>query len=145
MSDTAPARVVTAIDKITTPDGRTYVALGSLLQFLEPAHAAAFKAHIDSGDSDTADLLASILGTQQRRGPVTISSGVSTVTVTFDTPFADENWSFVGAPSVENSTDGSPLVLFAGTITSRSENGFTVLLNGDTDSANYQLHFLCVR
>lgn len=68
---------------------------------------------------------------------VAIASGVSTGTVTFPTAQANDSWK-LDALYVENDTDASPLSIVV-SIGSKTTTGFTYLLNGNTDSANYVL------
>lgn len=77
-----------------------------------------------------------------RRGVYDIPDATSVVTVTFATPFPSASWVFLDK-QVVNVTDGSPYTLVPGTLTSRSAFGFTLLLNGDTDSANYDFEYTC--
>lgn len=74
-----------------------------------------------------------------RTGTVDIANGTSSVSVVFAQPMPTANY-FITA-SVKNTTDSSPLTLFVGTITAQSTTGFTVQLNGETASANYDLIF----
>jgi hypothetical protein len=72
-----------------------------------------------------------------RSGSVDIANGASSVSVTFAQQMPTANYNIAGY--VKNTTDGSPLVLFVGTVTAQSSTGFTVKLNGETNSANYDL------
>ncbi len=81
-----------------------------------------------------------------RVGTVAIGNGDSSVT----TLFADSSTEAAAFPSaswrfrdvrVVNTTDGSPATLNPATLTARSATGFTILLTGPTDSANYTLEY----
>ena len=75
-------------------------------------------------------------GGRVRSAEVAIGEDVSTVTVVFASPMPTSAW-LLEVAQVVNTTDGSPLTLFVGTMTSKSTLGFTVQLNGNTDSENY--------
>lgn len=80
-----------------------------------------------------------------RSGDPAIGNGTDTVTVSFSTAFpAGSTWRFRDG-RVKNTVDVSPLVLFAGTVTAISESGFTLKLNGNTDSANYTFPYIVDR
>ncbi len=76
-----------------------------------------------------------------RSGTVSIPDATSEVTVTFPLPMPTANYHI--SAYVKNTTDSPALTLFVGTITAQSETGFTRQLNGDTDSANYELVYTC--
>jgi len=81
-------------------------------------------------------------GGNVRQGVADIGNGVSTLAVVFPVPFPSASYKFRDLQIV-NTTDGSPVILFIGTITARSATGFTVHFNGNTDSANYDLEYTC--
>lgn len=81
-------------------------------------------------------------GTNVRRGSVALDHPVSTVTVTFAVPFPSSAWRFTDV-CVLNLVDSTPLNLFPGLVKARSAAGFTLYLNGNTDSANYTLEYTC--
>lgn len=75
-------------------------------------------------------------------GGEAIGNVASTVSVTFGT--VKSNATYQVLATVENITDGSPLVLSA-IITAKATTGFTATLSAATDSANYVLNWLIVR
>lgn len=83
-----------------------------------------------------------IYGGTSRTTTTAIGNGVSLVTVTFATPFPHAEY-IIAARAISNTTDGSPLTLFPGTILTRTAAGFTFENNGNTDSANYVCDSIC--
>jgi hypothetical protein len=75
-------------------------------------------------------------------GGEAIGNAASTVAITFGTAHADANYQVLA--TVENITDGGPLVL-AAIITAKATTGFTATLSAATDSVNYVLNWLVVR
>jgi hypothetical protein len=75
-------------------------------------------------------------------GAEAIGNAATTVAITFGTAHADANYQVLA--TVENTTDGGPLVL-AAIITAKATTGFTATLSAATDSANYVLNWLVVR
>ena len=69
---------------------------------------------------------------------IALASGVNSFTATFSPAMPNANWKLREC-SIENYTDtGSTLQLMSGsTITARATTGFTRLLNGTTNTANY--------
>lgn len=80
--------------------------------------------------------------TNIRRGQAAISNGASSVAVTFSTVYSSASWTLLAA-YVRNTTDATPAALGVKTMTVRTAAGFTVLLDGPTDSANYVLEYVC--
>lgn len=70
-----------------------------------------------------------------RRNTTAISSGTALVTVTFATAMPSTNYQV--DINIVNTTDATPLVLFPGTIHSKTTTGFAFYMNGETDTANY--------
>ncbi|NBW10142.1 MAG: hypothetical protein EBR82_19150 [Caulobacteraceae bacterium] len=70
-----------------------------------------------------------------RRNTTAISSGTNLVTVTFATAMPSTNYQV--DINIVNTTDATPLILFPGTIHSKTTAGFAFRMNGDTDTANY--------
>lgn len=83
-------------------------------------------------------------GSNVRTGVADISNAASSVSVTFSTALPDASYKLTSA-QVVNTTDGTPLSLSVGTLTARSATGFTVLLSGAADSANYDLEYTVTR
>jgi hypothetical protein len=75
-------------------------------------------------------------------GAEAIGNAATTVAITFGTAHADANYQVLA--TVENTTDGGPLVL-AAIITAKATTGFTATLSAATDSANYVLNWLAIR
>ena len=74
----------------------------------------------------------------QDQGLVAIDSGVSTVNVAFVGPRT--NTSYVVNCMLRNSVDAVPSI-YAFMVTVKTVNGFSIILSGDTDSANYVLEY----
>lgn len=70
---------------------------------------------------------------------VALSSGVSSVSVTFSNAFGSTN--YVPLWSISNVTDATPIFVL-GIITAMSSSGFTVTFNAPTDTANYVFNYL---
>jgi len=75
-------------------------------------------------------------------GGEAIGNAATTVAITFGTAHADANYQVLA--TVENTTDGGPLVL-AAIITAKATTGFTATLSAATDSANYVLNWMVLR
>lgn len=73
-----------------------------------------------------------------RAGQANISTGFSTVTITFSTPVTDTSYRVT--QSILNTTDADPIFL-SGVVTSKTVNGFTLKLNAPTDSFNYRVEY----
>ena len=67
-----------------------------------------------------------------------IPNGADRITVTFATPKSSPDYSFEELV-VSNVVDADPLRVWSATVIAQSETGFTALLNGFVDSANYSL------
>jgi len=76
--------------------------------------------------------------TAELSGYASIPTGATQVTVTFPQSLPTAEWSFIKAV-ILNVTDSSPLNIREGIITDKTENGFTMQLDGITDSPNYFL------
>lgn len=74
-----------------------------------------------------------------RAAKVALDNGLASATIVFSSPWVDAN--FIPAIVIENRIDESPIFLNY-VITGRTVNGFTVLFNAPTDSANYELNYL---
>jgi len=72
-------------------------------------------------------------------GVADIPIGVQSVSVIFATEKLSGDYTF-NELAIENTVDLSPLTILAN-VQSRSKFGFTVSLNGITDTANYKLRF----
>jgi hypothetical protein len=75
----------------------------------------------------------------QRSGKTPIASGAGALTVTFPA-LSTAAWHFIGL-AISNTTDVTPLNIFPGLLSARSTTGFTLNLNGLTDTANYVLEW----
>lgn len=67
-----------------------------------------------------------------------IGNGEERVAVVFDVEKLNADYRFTELVVV-NSTDGDPMRIWPATVIAKSVTGFTVLLNGAVDSANYKL------
>ena len=74
-----------------------------------------------------------------RAGIESISAGVDTHTVSFSSPTVDTSY-VVSLPGISNSVDAYPIFLQC-IVTNKTVNGFTVIFNTFTDSANYKLEY----
>jgi len=70
-----------------------------------------------------------------------IGSGVVSIAVTYAAAFADTNYAVLA--NLINTIDPNPAI-YAQTIIAKTTTGFTVLLSGETDSANYVLDWTVV-
>lgn len=76
-------------------------------------------------------------------GRVAIGNGDDTATITFGSALPSANWR-PEVMLVDNVTDVTPLNIFACMISAKATTGFTIQLNGATDSSNYYLNYKCV-
>lgn len=67
-----------------------------------------------------------------------IANGAERVAVVFDTEKNTADYHF-DELAIVNTTDGDPMRVWTATIIAKATTGFTVLLNGAVDSANYKL------
>jgi hypothetical protein len=75
-------------------------------------------------------------------GKTPIGNGDSSVSVTFDSPLASDEWHFVGQPYTSNLIDAGADNLLVGSVTARSASGFTVNLISSAPSGNYALEWV---
>lgn len=92
-------------------------------------------------DRDEADP-APTSSSRVRAGSVAIPSGQNYVDVAFATDMPDANW-VLRNHVVRNTVDAAALNLWPGVIKTKTASGYRVLLNGDTDSVNYHLDYIC--
>lgn len=76
-----------------------------------------------------------------KRGSESIANGTDEVSVTFSQVFDDVGYSIVA--NIVNSTD-SPSSVYSYSVKTKTTTGFTVLLSGVVDSANYVLDWTAV-
>jgi hypothetical protein len=81
------------------------------------------------------DIISSAAGTV-KEGYTAIANAATSGTVTFPTPFSDAT--YILNYNIKNTTDANPMQ-FGSIITTTTSGGFTVLLSGPTDSANYYI------
>lgn len=75
-------------------------------------------------------------GSEKRSGCESVTSGVATISVVYDTAFADTNYSLnvIWQNTVDSTPQFQPIL-----ITNKTTTGFTAIWNSNTDSANYEL------
>lgn len=76
-----------------------------------------------------------------KRGTETLSSGISSITVSYDGNFSDTDYQL--AASLKNTTDGDPSI-YPLLIISTTISGFTAEFAGELDSANYTLDYIAM-
>ncbi|PTY02566.1 hypothetical protein DB346_08440 [Verrucomicrobia bacterium LW23] len=89
----------------------------------------------------TAQLLAALGGAATESyeyGETAIANGAESVAVEFAVPKISAAWHLLSW-YVRNASDPDPLRLWPVTLGAQTDEGFTALLNGPTDSANYML------
>jgi hypothetical protein len=79
--------------------------------------------------------------TTAETGITQLVNGQGFIAVPFTVQKPDTTWEFDGWPVVVNTTDVSPLSIFATVLTSKTVTGFTLQLNSSPDSNNYYLHW----
>lgn len=87
------------------------------------------------------DAVAPAADVRVRHAEVSIPNGQSYLEVEFETPMPTADW--VLRSHFVTCSDATPLNLFPGLITNRTEAGFTVQFNGATDTANYLYAYTC--
>lgn len=92
----------------------------------------------DPGDNifERVEALTELIG--RRAAIEDIADATDTVVVAFSSPWPDDL--YVIDFCIENSASATPIFL-QGVVTDRDANGFTVLLNAPTDSADYKLNY----
>jgi len=93
----------------------------------------------DTGTQGTQGTQGDLVTTQH--GRTAIGNGTDTVSPTFAGSFADTNYTLV--VSITNVTD-SPPSDFMWKVTAKTTGGFTVVLSGNTNSANYVLEYFAI-
>lgn len=76
--------------------------------------------------------------TARRAAVFAIPDATQTFTVTFSTPWVDNE--YVADFCFENTSDADPIFL-QGMITARDADGFSVTMNAPTDTANYKMNY----
>lgn len=77
-------------------------------------------------------------------GKTAIANGAFQVAVVFAVPLATAAWHFAGLPTISNTVDVGAGNITCGTLTARSNLGFTIQLQGATDTANYKLEWVVI-
>jgi hypothetical protein len=93
----------------------------------------------DSGPQGTQGVQGTIV--ENQHGRVAIGNTTDTVSATFGAAFADTNYTLI--VSLTNVTDNPPSDYML-KVTAKSTTGFTVVLSGATDSANYVLEYFAI-